>query len=316
MVRPVGLTPIKPGRPILGAAALLLPMGDDHSIDWDGFAALVHRTVDAGLIPAVNMDTGYVQLLSDEERQQVLRITSGLADRFYAGASVEDQPGDTVDLDTYSARFEAVTEAGGTPVIFPSWGLNDHDGEGWVNALATIAAGAEFVGFELGQAFVPYGKIFDIETYRELMKLPNCLGAKHSSLSRVAEWERLEARDGHRPDFHVFTGNDLGIDMVTYGSDYLLGLAAAAPDAFARRDALWAGGSPEFYELNDLLQYLGAFAFRAPVPAYKHSVARFLKLRGWIAGSNTHPGSPTRDDWEDSVLAEIAERLDKLMAAP
>ena len=38
--------------------------------------------------------------------------------------------------------------------------------------------------------------------------------------------------------------------------------------------------STGFYALNDLLQYLGTFAFRPPVPAYRHSAAQFLKLRG------------------------------------
>ncbi len=36
-----------------------------------------------------------------------------------------------------------------------------------------------------------------------------------------------------RPDFKVLTGNDLAIDMVIYGSDYLLGLSTFAPDAFS-----------------------------------------------------------------------------------
>ena len=78
----------------------------------------------------------------------------------------------------------------------------------------------------------------------------------------------------------MFTGNDLAIDMVMYGSDYLLGLSTFAPDLFARRRCARAAGSPAFYELNDALQYLGFFAFRSPVPAYKHSAAMFLKLRG------------------------------------
>ena len=71
-----------------------------------------------------------------------------------------------------------------------------------------------------------------------------CIGAKHSSLSREAEWERLAVRDEVRPDFRVLTGNDLAIDMVMYGCDYLLGLSTFAPDAFARRDRCWADGRP------------------------------------------------------------------------
>jgi hypothetical protein len=97
--------------------------------------------------------------------------------------------------------------------------------------------------------------------------------------------------------------------MVMYGSDDLLGLAGFAPDLFARRDALWAAGDPAFYELNDALQYLGAFAFREPVPAYRHAAALFLHLRGWIASDRILPGSPARPASDVAVLREIGRRL-------
>ena len=71
--------------------------------------------------------------------------------------------------------------------------------------------------------FVPYGRIYSLAAYEGLLGVRSCIGAKHSSLSRAAEWDRLALRDRVRPDFHVFTGNDLAIDMVCYGSDYLLG---------------------------------------------------------------------------------------------
>ena len=122
----------------------------------------------------------------------------------------------------------------------------------------------------------------------------------------------------------VLTGNELAIDMVMYGSDYLLGLSAFAPEHFALRDALWASGDPAFYELNDLLQYLGCFAFRDPVPAYKHDAAIFLHLRARIASPETHSDAPVqerrgnqeprdapeRPGSDREVLAEIAGRLE------
>jgi hypothetical protein len=117
-------------------------------------------------------------------------------------------------------------------------------------------------------------------------------------------------RDRLRPDFHVFTGNDLAIDMICYGSDYLLGLSAFAPDAFAERDRRWTAGDRTFHALNDLLQYLGCFAFRDPVPAYRHDAALFLRRRGWIASDATPPGAPRRPQSDLAVLADIADRLD------
>jgi hypothetical protein len=97
--------------------------------------------------------------------------------------------------------------------------------------------------------------------------------------------------------------------MVMYGSDYLLGLSTFAPDLFARRDAWWEAGDPRFYQLNDALQYLGHFAFREPVPAYKHNAAQFLRLRGWARSDATHPRSPRRPESDREVLAEIARSL-------
>ncbi|MCA9910354.1 MAG: dihydrodipicolinate synthase family protein, partial [Anaerolineae bacterium] len=114
----------------------------------------------------------------------------------------------------------------------------------------------------------------------------------------------------------VFTGNDLAIDMVMYGSDYLLGISTFAPDLFARRDRMWLDGDSRFYELNDVLQYLGCFAFRPPVPAYKHSAAQFLKLRGWIASDAPHPNATRRPDSDVLVLKDIAERLGVLEGIP
>ncbi len=148
------------------------------------------------------------------------------------------------------------------------------------------------IGFELGRMFAPNGEIFDPETVQGLMDIPELKGIKHSSLDRLVELERLALRDARRPDFRIYTGNDLGINMIEYGSDYLLGLATFAPEKFAERDRLWKTGDPAYYALSDALQYLGNVAFRDPVPAYKHSAASFLHLTGRVPSTRTHPKSP------------------------
>jgi dihydrodipicolinate synthase/N-acetylneuraminate lyase len=303
---------LRPRRRITGISAILLPFTAGGDIDWPAFAAHAVRTADAGLTPAVNMDTGYVHLLDDATRLQVLDATrDALAGRpFVAGAFVADRPGDRFDRDAYVRQAEPIQARGGTPVIFQSYGLTGQADDEIVAAYAQIGRDCDrFIGFELGTMFAPFGKIYSLEVYRGLLGMSQCAGAKHSSLRRDLEWQRLVLRDAVRPDFHVFTGNDLAIDMVMYGSDYLLGLSTFAPDLFAKRDAYWAVGDPAFYELNDVLQYLGFFAFRNPVPAYKHSAAMFLHLRGWTSSDATHPRSPTRPDSDRAVLREIGRQL-------
>ncbi len=303
---------IRPYRQITGMSAMLLPYQEDGAVDWEGFAAHLRRTADAGLVPAVNMDTGYANLIDEVTRTAVLQHTQTVmaGKPFVAGAYVVDQPGDSFDYDAYAQQIAQIQQHGGTPIIFQSYGLTGQPPEAIVQAYAALGKLCDqFIAFELGQMFTPFGQIYDLDTYAGLMAIPNCIGAKHSSLNRELEWQRLALRDEKRPDFMVLTGNDLAIDMVMYGSDYLLGISTFAPDLFAQRDAFWAAGDPAFYELNDWLQYLGFFAFRPPVPAYKHSAAQFLKLRGWLACDNTHPDAPNRPESDRDVLREIASRL-------
>ncbi|HYD10179.1 MAG TPA: dihydrodipicolinate synthase family protein [Acidimicrobiales bacterium] len=304
------IPPVRVGRPITGMSAILLPFTADGDVDWPAFVAHVSRTRDAGLTPAVNMDTGYVQLLDDGTKTKVLDIAADGGSSFVAGAFVPDADGAAFDLEAYVRAADAIASRGGTPVVFPSWGLNRLDDGGWVGALAAIGERVDrFIGFELGEMFVPYGRIPSLDAYRGLLAIRSCVGAKHSSLSRPLEWERLALRDEVRPDFLVLTGNDLAIDMVMWGSDYLLGLSTMAPEEFALRDRLWAAEDPAFFELNDLLQHLGQVAFRRPVPAYRHDAAMFFQLRGWASSDVTPPGVPRRGDGERELLADVWERL-------
>ncbi len=300
-----------PGRTIKGMSAVVLPHLDPRTVDWASLDAHIARTREAGLTPAVNMDTGYVQLLDPGTRVEVLdRAAAITGGDFVAGAFVADEPGAVFDLDAYRRAAQEITDRGGVPVVFPSHGLNDHGDPAWLDAHGRLADHIDrFIGFELGPMFVPHGRIVAPETYRGLLELPQCIGAKHSSLDRGLEWDRLALRDRLRPDFMVLTGNDLAIDMVMYGSDYLLGLSTFAPDKFAERDRLWANRDPGFHQLNDLLQYLGHFAFRPPVPGYRHNAAMFLEMRGWAETPAVPPGVPTRPDSDGPILRDIGERL-------
>lgn len=300
----------QPGRTVTGMAAILLPFTANGDIAEDAFAACLAETVAAGLTPAVNMDTGYVNLLTDSEKAQVLSLTrQALGSKpFVAGAYVEGQEGDVIDL--YRREIARIAEHGGTPIFFQTSRLHDVPAERVVDVYARASAEVETAyAFELGKMFAPNGEIWSDAIFEGLLRVPQIKGMKHSSLDRVRELERLATRDRLRPDFQIFTGNDLGIDMIEYGSDYLLGLAAFSPAKFAERDRLWAAQDPAYLSLADALQFLGNVAFRPPVPAYKHSAAIFLHLTGHIPTARTHPRSPERPPWERDLLASCAQRL-------
>jgi dihydrodipicolinate synthase/N-acetylneuraminate lyase len=310
------LARVRPGRVIEGISAVLLPFDPAGRPDFDGLARQIARVAAAGLTPAVNMDTGWVHRLDAGQRTCALetaRRVLGSAP-FVAGAFVEDGEGPM--RDRYRRAIEAIVARGGTPILFPCSELQSASGAAIVALFRELAGGAPgLLAFELGQDFVPFGRIFEADTIRGLLDIEGVRGLKHSSLRRDLEWERLALRDERRPGFKVYTGNDLAIDMVMYGSDYLLGLSAFAPEAFALRDRYWREGDARFHALNDALQYLGAFAFRAPTPAYRHSAAQFLKLTGHLAHDEGPAGAPRRPDSDVAVLADIAGRLQRLIEA-
>jgi len=308
---------IRHERAITGMSAILLPFHDDGAIDWAGFEAHVGRTVDAGLVPAVNMDTGFGPVLGVEDRAHALQLTAATTTgQWVAGAQVPDAPGAAFDASAYARECGAIAGAGGLPILFPSHGMAALDDDELVAAHEALSARFDrLLGFELGPMFHPAGRIFPLDVFRQVLEIPGVVGLKHSSLDRAQEWERLAIRDEQRPDFLLLTGNDLAIDMVIYGSDYLLGLSTFAPDAFAARDRAWADGDePRFWAINDVLQYLGQLAFRDPVPGYRHDAAMFLALRGQIGTDRTHPLSPRRPESDRALLADIADRLEALLA--
>jgi 4-hydroxy-tetrahydrodipicolinate synthase len=298
-------------RKVQGIAAALLPYESDGRVAVEVFQQHLVATHRAGLMNAVNMDTGYVNYLTDAEKQDVLRWTRDALGKdipFVAGAYIEDRAGDVVTL--YRQQVDSIVGFGGIPILFQTGRLRGTSAREKAEAYQTVCQGYPHVlAFELGPMFAPNGEIFDEEIVRRLMDIPEIKGIKHSSLDRLLELERIALRDSHRPDFRIYTGNDLGIDMIEYGSDYLLGLATFAPEKFAERDRLWESGDPDYYAISDALQYLGDVAFREPVPAYKHSAAVFLHLVGRIPSDLTHPKNPKRPSWEWQILHDCARRL-------
>jgi dihydrodipicolinate synthase/N-acetylneuraminate lyase len=309
------LARLRPRRRIDAVSAVLMPMHPGGGCDVDAWEHLLERTWSAGLTPAVNMDTGFVGQLSAADRAEVLRRAGLLARgrRFVAGAFIEGEAADPTAL--YLRQVAAARSAGAIPILFPSTPLKAMARGALLALYQRVATEAgELWAFELADAFAPFGVVYDLETFRGLLEIAEITGLKHSSLNRRLEWDRLRIRDAVRPGFRVYTGNDLAIDLVMWGSDYLLGLSAFHPEAFAARDALWEAERPEFHELNDWLQYLGMFAFRPPVPAYRHTCAQVLQLRGVIPAAETHPSSPRRPERDVEILGPIVARLDELTA--
>src|SRR5690348_18424143 len=77
----------RPRRNVQGIAAALLPFEADGKIAVESFQNHLRATHRAGLMNAVNMDTGYVNYLSDAEkrRSEERRVGEGCRERELRG---------------------------------------------------------------------------------------------------------------------------------------------------------------------------------------------------------------------------------------
>jgi len=306
---------LAPHRKITGLSSVLLPFEDSNgSVDWQGFDDQVARIFDCGLFPAVNMDAGFTDLIDDDLRDAILQRTQAIASGryFVAGAYVGDQPGQNFNLDAYQRSITDIAHYGGVPVLIQSHGLVDQSDDAIIDSYHRISwASDQFIASEVSSMFADSAKIYSLHVFREMLHIGKCTGAMHSSPQRHDQWERLSLRNEVRHDFKIFGGNELAIDMVRYGSDYLSSLSTFAPDLFALRDQYWEHGNDRFHQLNDLLQNLGTFSFRDPTAAYKHNAAMFLKLQGMIQCDATHPNSPIRPESDREELEDMLVSLNR-----
>jgi dihydrodipicolinate synthase/N-acetylneuraminate lyase len=307
---------LSPGRRIDGIAAVLLPFRQNDEPDLDSFALLVERTYAAGLTPAINIETGAVARLTADQRADVLAVAAGIARgrRLIAGAFIEGETGDIVRL--YQREIDRIVRQGGTPLLFQCSSLTslDEDAIAAVYREATVACPVA-IAFELGKMLAPFGRIYSLDLVQRLMDIPQIAGLRHSSLDRIQEWYRLEARDVRRPEFRIYTGNELAIDMPCYGSDYLLGVAACAPEAFALRDRLWQANDLRAVAVHDLLHQLASLASRPPLTALNHSIAQCLHVRGILPSARLHRDAGRRPESDLAIWNDVSERLEAMLHA-
>jgi hypothetical protein len=136
-------------RKVQGIAAALLFYQSNGSVAVDAFKQHWIATHQAGLMNAVNMDTGYVNYLSEPEKRDVLRWTVEALGKnvpFMAGAYIENRTGDTVAL--YRQQMDSTVQAGGVPILFQTarlhWSVVQREGGGLSGCVSGISSCAGF----------------------------------------------------------------------------------------------------------------------------------------------------------------------------
>src|SRR5262252_5878598 len=131
-------------RKVQGIAAALMPYSADGEIAVEAFQQHLVFTQHAGLMNAVNMDTGYVNYLTVAEKQRVLQWTRealGNNTPFSAGAYIEGEDGEVVSL--YRREMDRIAGFGGTPILFQTARLHGKSAKEKIACYAAVCKGYE-----------------------------------------------------------------------------------------------------------------------------------------------------------------------------
>ena len=188
--------------------AVIVPMRQDYSIDFDAFRRYVAWVISQGAVGlAVNVDTGEGPYLTPDERSEVIRLSREVAaGRCFIVAGVGGPS--TINA---VANAQAAREAGADALlVFPTAAfINDPlDPQIMVNYHRAIAdaAGLPLIVFQLGPIFG--GVNYPPEALAQVLRLPQVVGLKDASFDA----ERfVMTRDVIRQADHPITllsGND------------------------------------------------------------------------------------------------------------
>ncbi len=241
-------------------------MSRTDAVAVEAFQRHLLATHRAGLMNAVNMDTGYINYLNepkstmccDGPRRRWAKTSPFVAGRLYRGPRRRNRP-------LYRQQMDLIVQFGGIPILFQTARLHGKQSKEKAAIYhCRVPRLSPSAGFRVGRHVRAQWRNFHERPRWRLMDIPEIKGMKHSSLDRLIELERLALRDALRPDFRIYTRKRSRHqhDRVRLGLP--AGPRAFAPEKFAERDRLWEAGDPAYYALADALQYLGNVAFRPP----------------------------------------------------
>ena len=188
------------------AVALVLPMLDDGSIDYDGFKRQVQRMIDGGVQAIlVNGTTGETPTIHIDEEFEltkiVMEMTKGTGIKVIAGAGSND-----TETALKKAKFAKEVGADAILVVTPYYNKTTQAG-----LISHYTAITKETNLPIILYSVPSRTGVNItpQTCLELSKIPNIVAIKEASgnLSQIAEIANL-----CRENLNIYSGND---DQIT-----------------------------------------------------------------------------------------------------
>ena len=278
--------------------AMITPMKEDGSIDYDGYRKLLRFQMEEGIDGLVPLGTtGETPTLDEDEEQRIIDVVMEEVRAFEKERGVKVPvvlgagSNNTRDAVRYTERAKKVG-ADAALVVTPYY--NKPSSEGIFRHFEAVSrVGIPILVYNIAGRT---GKNIDTPTLSRIADLPNIAGVKEASGSISQMMDVIDTIKSKHPDFAVLSGDDaMTLPLIACGGDGVVSVvsnAAPAPVSEMVRAAL----SGDYEAARKIHYRLLPFFKAAFVDGNPTSIKYAMRVKGLPSGSVRLPLVDVHDE--------------------
>lgn len=278
--------------------AMITPMKEDGSIDYDGYRKLLRFQMEEGIDGLVPLGTtGETPTLDEDEEQRIIDVVMEEVRVFEKEKSVKVPvvlgagSNNTRDAVRYTERAK---KAGADAALVVTPYYNKPSSEGIFRHFEAVSrVGIPILVYNIAGRT---GKNIDTPTLSRIADLPNIAGVKEASGSISQMTDVIDTIKSKHPDFAVLSGDDaMTLPLIACGGDGVVSVVSNAAPAFVS-EMVKAALSGDYDAARKIHYRLLPFFKAAFVDGNPTSIKYAMRVKGLPSGSVRLPLVDVHDE--------------------
>ena len=278
--------------------AMITPMKEDGSIDYDGYRKLLRFQMEEGIDGLVPLGTtGETPTLDEDEEQRIIDVVMEEVRAFEKAKSVKVPvvlgagSNNTRDAVRYTERAK---KAGADAALVVTPYYNKPSSEGIFRHFEAVSrVGIPILVYNIAGRT---GKNIDTPTLSRIADLPNIAGVKEASGSISQMTDVIDTIKSKHPDFAVLSGDDaMTLPLIACGGDGVVSVVSNAAPALVS-EMVRAALSGDYDAARKIHYRLLPFFKAAFVDGNPTSIKYAMRVKGLPSGSVRLPLVDVHDE--------------------
>ncbi len=288
--------------------AMITPMKEDGSIDYDGYRKLLRFQMEEGIDGLVPLGTtGETPTLDEDEEQRIIDVVMEEVRAFEKEKSVKVPvvlgagSNNTRDAVRYTERAK---KAGADAALVVTPYYNKPSSEGIFRHFEAVSrVGIPILVYNIAGRT---GKNIDTPTLSRIADLPNIAGVKEASGSISQMTDVIDTIKSKHPDFAVLSGDDaMTLPLIACGGDGVVSVVSNAAPALVS-EMVKAALSGDYEAARKIHYRLLPFFKAAFVDGNPTSIKYAMRVKGLPSGSVRLPLVDVHDEAKKIIEEAIA----------